>query len=409
MAKMNFEKIKNSVSAVTPVASLALPFVAPNLSKSVNKASTAVGAVGQIESGVNNTIDSAKNAVKNNQYRDKLSNPYREKYASEEESREEKKEKRTRALAKAAPYAAGAALLLAYGAQAAKDKSLTKPLKKSVAGVPGATAEQLKKKSDAVKGLVNGAKKGLKETNNITVVQQKKNPLDSFVNGAAWGAGTLGVHMLGSAFFKNKQKDIAKSYKKSQPGLVKTVETAKEIKEMIDNHKKKSEDNQEKTASIKGTKWLSKMSQKGGELLSKVDKKALDNNINLHKVWEDGIKYPAATAAAVWGAKEIVSKGNKLIRERAKKDYLKHLEKKRVKSEKSDNDNEKTAGIKDEVKKYINKYGEGNIKSALKPISAAAVTIPLVYGSEILKQRKITKKINERNAEREKQEQERKK
>lgn len=416
MAKMNFQTIKNSASAVAPIATLAYSFTAPkSVQKNVSRAQNAMGAIRQVEAGVNNTIDSAKNATKNNPYHGKLNNPYQEKFASEEEGRDEKKKKKIKTLAKVAPYATGAALLLAYGTQAAKDKSLVLPIKKSVSGVPGATMGQIKKKSDAVKGLVNGAKKGLKEKNNITVIQQKKTPLDSFINGAAWGAGTLGAHMLGSAFFKNKQADVAKSYKKSQPALVKTVETAKEIKEIMDKHKNQSGETQEKTAGIKGAKWLSKMGEKGSELFSKVDEKALDNNINLHKVWEDAVKYPAATAVAAWGAKELVNKGNRLIRERAKKDYLKHLEKKKAKSEKAQNDNEKTASekaiigekAKQSIKNYIRKYGEGNLKSALKPISGAAVAIPLVYGSEILKQRKITKKINERNAEREKQEQER--
>lgn len=392
--------IKNLGSTIAPAASIALPFLAPGLSKNIGKATTAVSAVGQVESAVNNTVNSAKNAAKNNPYYNKLnSNPYQEKFASEEEHDENKK-KRTKALAKAAPYVAGTALLLAYGTQAIKDKSLVTPAKKSISSVPGATVEQFKKKSNTVKGLVNGAKKGLKEANNITVVQQKKTPLNSLVNGAAWGSGVLGVHLLGDAFFKNKQKNVAKSYKRSQPALVKTVETAKEIKEMIDNHKK-SEDRQEKTAAAKNEGFWGEINQK-----------ALDNNINLKRVWNSGVKYPAATALAVYAGKEIVSKGNKLIRERARKDYLQHLERKRAKEKKkemkADNGNEKTAGVKEDLKKYIRNYGEANLKSVLKPISAAAVTVPLVYGSEILKQRKITKKINERNAEREKQEQERK-
>ena len=392
----NLQKIKNSVSMVAPVASMALPFVAPNLSNGISKAQTAVGAIGQVGSTVNNTIDSVKNARKNNQYHSKLNSLYGEKLASEKEDSENKKEMRTKVLAKTAPYAVGGTLLLAYGARALKDKSPTKPLKDIVSGIPVFAIDNFRKKSNIVNGLIKGGKKGLKKANKITVVRPKQSPLNSFVNGAAWGMGTLGAHMLGSAFFKNK--DVSKNYERVQPGTVKAVNIAKEVKEMID---KKKKEEQEKTASVKGAKVLKNISDK-----------AFDAGINLNGVLEYGIKQPVAVAGASFLGKEIAGAISRRTKKLAKAQYLKNLNKNKDTENK---DEEKTAGIKDVpgkigtfAKKYVRDYGQANLTSLVKPIAGTVAAIPLIYGKEILDQKRLTKKIQERQAERENKERENK-
>ena len=404
MAKVNLQKIKDSAAMIAPIASFALPLVDQGLSKSIGVAQTAKSSLGQIESSVNNTLDSAKNASKNNKYHNKLNGFYSEKIASEEENKTDKKEKTTKTLAKIAPYAVGGTLLLAYGAQAAKDKSLTAPMKKAISGVPAEALNQFKKKSDIVKGAVSGAKKGLKEANNITIVQPKKNPLGSFVNGAAWGAGILGAHMLGDAFFKNKTRGVAKSYEKAQPGVVKAVGVAKEVKELVDKYKTEK-DNQEKTASIKGAELIDKIKDTVSEKLDKATKKSIDAGINPHKVWKDAVLFPAMTAPLAFAGSEISNKIRQHVKERAKENYLKGYNRRKAKKERDDVGNEKTAGVKNEVKKYIREYGEGGLKSLIKPVAGAIATVPLIYGKEILNQRKITKKIEQRNAEKEKEKQ----
>lgn len=396
MTKGSFDKVKNSVSMVAPVASMALPFVAPGLHKGIVKTQTAVGAIGQVGNTVNNTIDSAKNARKNNQYHNKLNGLYSEKLAVEKEDREDKKKKRTKILAKSAPYAVGGTLLLAYGSQALKDKNPTKPLKDAVSGIPASAIDNFRKKSDIINGLIKGGKKGLKKANKITVVRPKQNPLGSFVNGAAWGMGTLGAHMLGSAFFKNK--DVSKNYERVQPGQVKAVKIVKEVKDMVDKNKKEE---QEKTASVKGAKVLKNISDK-----------AFDAGINLNGVLEYGIKQPVAVAGASFLGKEIAGAISRRTKKLAKTQYLKNLNKNKDAENK---DEEKTAGIKDVTgkvgtfaKKYVRDYGQANLTSLIKPVAGVVATIPLIYGKEILDQKKLTKKIQERQAEKENKERENK-
>lgn len=387
----SFQKIRNSASMVAPVASMVLPFVAPKLSEGIGKMQTAASAVGQIGNSVNNTADSVKNAVKNNQYHNKLNSLYTEKVASNEDEQDGKSEKKTKALAKIAPYAVGGTLLLAYGKQALKDNSYTKPIKDAVSGVPASVIDKIRKKSSAINGIIKGGKKGLKKANHITVVRPKQTPLGSFVNGVAYGAGILGAHMLGDALFKNKE--VSKNYERVQPAQVKVVKAVKELKEVVDKNKKEKE-GQEKTAAIKGTKVLKDISDK-----------ALDAGINLNGVLEYGIKQPVATAGAAFLGKELSSRLNNRVRRLAKSQYLKKLNKNKDNENK---DNEKTAGVKDVAGKvgkfakgYVRDYGQANLTSLVKPVAGAIATIPLVYGKEILDQRKITKKIKERQAEKE--------
>lgn len=405
MSKINLNKIKQSASMVAPIAPLALSFAAPNISNGINKVQTAVGAVGQVGGAVNNTLDSAKNARKNNPYHNKLSGIYNEKIAAEDTDGDNKKQKVKKTLAKIAPYATAGTLILAYGAQAVKDKSPTKPLKKAVAGVPAATVDQIKKKSDIVKGAISGAKKGVKEANKVTVVQHKKTPFESLVNGAAWGTGVLGAHMIGNAFFKNKTGDVAKSYEKSQPAVVKVVETAKEVKDMIDKNKNGNAE-QEKTAAIKGAELLGKAKASVSKIVSDGTKKAIDAGVNPHKVWKDAVLLTAATAPLSFAGKEISNKLSQSIKNRAREDYLKRLNKRKSKAVESESESEKTAGAKDAVKHYIKEYGESGIKQLIKPTVSTIATVPLIYGAEWLNQKKKTKQIAARNAEREKQKEE---
>ena len=119
------------------------------------------------------------------------------------------------------------------------------------------------------------------------------------------------------------------------------------------------------------------------------------------------------TALTAYAGKELLSGPLKRrIQNKAKEDYLRNYRKKKNDNENNDNsDNEKTAGIKDEVKdwakRYVRKYGESNLENIIKPVASTIATMPLIYGAEMLKQKRITKQIEKRNAEKAKQNQER--
>lgn len=369
---------------------------------------------GTIATGVQaigGTVDSYKDAVKNNQYHDKLN-----KTAAEKD--DDKKKELKKKILKATPYMAAGAAILTYGSQALKDKSLTKPIKDAAKSIPEETAKQAIKKTKIVKGVVKGAKDSIKKGNTIVINKSGKQSLfNRLAQGAAWGTGVLGVHLLGDKYLKNKEL-VEKSYNSAQPAVVKVVKKGGEVVKTI----KDSKEDREKTASVKSM---------GAKLIEAAKDIKLNHwdspkaeNINWKNVYEKGVKDAAATAIPIYLAKEIASKIRKpaqdVARRKADNEYYDKIRKKR---ENKDGE-EKTASVKsmgvkllntgksaksavkNNVGKFHKKYGEDIAIQSAKIITGTAATVPAILGIEYLKEKSKNRKKEKEYEERAKRREE---
>lgn len=376
---------------------------APKAFKTGMKIMSVPGTIATGVQAIGNAADSYKSAVKDNQYHDKLN-----KTAAEEDSNEKKEKLKTKIL-KATPYAAIGAALLTYGSQALKDKSLTKPIKDAGKSIPAEMVNQLKKKNKVLKGVVKGAKDSVKKGNTIIINKNGKQSLfNRMAQGAAFGTGALGVHLLGDKYFKNKEL-TRKSYDAAQPGMVKALKKGGKI--MADIKKRKEED-EEKTASLKSV---------GAKVLDTAKDIKINHwdapkagNINWKNVYQKGVLDAAATAIPIYLAKEIAGQirrpAQEAARRKADTEYYNKIRKKR---EERDGE-EKTASFKNvgakvldatqknatkvldatkkNATKFHNKYGEDIATQAAKIVTGTAATVPVMLGMEYLKEKAKNRK-----------------
>lgn len=352
---------------------------------------------GTIATGVQaigGTVDSYKDAVKNNQYHDKLN-----KTAAEKD--DDKKKELKKKILKATPYMAAGAAILTYGSQALKDKSLTKPIKDAAKSIPEETAKQAIKKTKIVKGVVKGAKDSIKKGNTIVINKSGKQSLfNRLAQGAAWGTGVLGVHLLGDKYLKNKEL-VEKSYNSAQPAAVKVVKKGGEVVKTI----KDSKEEREKTAA--------------------------EGNFNWKNVYEKGVKDVAATAIPMYFANEIAGKirrsAQDIARRKADNEYYDRIRKKKE----SKDGEEKTASLKsmgtgllnagktlvkdpkssakaigESVRKFHNKYSEDIATQGAKTITRTLATVPIILGHEYLKEKSKNRKKEKEYEERAKRREE---
>ena len=166
-----------------------------------------LGAKDQINGAKQNSeavVSSALNAVKNNQYHQKLS--------AEKEEDTEKAEKKDRHWTRYVPAAAGAMLLAATVPSIVKSGDVTKPLqdfRDGVKRVPAMLLNKAQKKNPAVKEARKGAAKAVKaaggKAKNIN-----NSPMANFSAGLFKGVGELTPFLIGSAYLTHKAEKAKK-------------------------------------------------------------------------------------------------------------------------------------------------------------------------------------------------------
>lgn len=181
---------------------------------SASKILGATTTAANVTAGAQKVKSDFKNAIRDNQYHNKL---------AEEKNESAEKPKKKKDLAKYVPHLVGATLLTTAAARALKTGDVTQPIQDVRDGIkrlPAAVVNSFKKgkkvRGAVVKGAVDGAAAGAKATKGAPKAKVNNSWLSTMSLNVAKGTGRMIPYLAGAAYLDYKVKDAEEKAEKQR-------------------------------------------------------------------------------------------------------------------------------------------------------------------------------------------------